>query len=178
MRSPASTILPCCLAFLSTTFVVDSFVLDVRARLCTATQASAPLFSSADPAAAAGEGESGDDGDDEEPPKELVLDNIEGQMAQLRSKYPTSEADYLAAARARNAAKVQSTTRSASDEDWMKAKQAAAEKAGGAIKDDWDNSLKDAGNADSQILIPIELTEGEGGDGDGEGGDDPKLMLF
>jgi hypothetical protein len=35
----------------------------------------------------------------------LILNDIDVQMAKLRSKYPTSEADYLAMARARNAAK-------------------------------------------------------------------------
>jgi hypothetical protein len=43
--------------------------------------------------------------------------------------------------------------------------------------DDWEIAANEAGNVDSQILIPIELVEG---DNSAEGGepDEPKLMLF
>jgi hypothetical protein len=117
--------------------------------------------------------ESSDSGDNEDEPKLLLTgDEINQQMARLRSKYPTSEADYLAAARARNAAKVASSERTATDSDWQ---QIAAEKlqAVGEI-DDWEQSKAEAGNMDSQILIPImESTTGE--DGEEE---EPKLLLF
>jgi hypothetical protein len=99
----------------------------------------------------------------------LSVSEVEAQMKSLRSKYPTSEADYLAAARARNAAKTASSERTATDEDW---REIAAEKvrAVGEI-DDWDSSVAEAGNTDSQILIPLN-SDGE------DGSDEPKLLLF
>jgi hypothetical protein len=101
----------------------------------------------------------------------LSASDINAQMAKLRNKYPTSEADYLAAARARNAAKQASSEGTASDADW---RQIAAEKkeAVGEI-DDWESSKSEAGNSDSQILIPLTSSVGE--DGEEE---EPKLMLF
>jgi hypothetical protein len=97
--------------------------------------------------------------------------DIEQQMAQLRSKYPTSEADYLAAARARNAAKKASTSHG-NEEDW---KQLAAEKKrAGELQDDaWEASRQEAGNADSQILIPMMDR-----DSDSEDPEEPKLLLW
>ena len=97
-------------------------------------------------------------------------------MAKLRNKYPTSEADYLAAARARNAARAASLNAEASDQDWS---QVAAEvrkrQGGGAVDEDWESSAREAGNADSQILIPVDLETS--GDSGGEE-DEPKLLLF
>lgn len=116
---------------------------------------------------------SADDDGEEEPKLVLTADDISQQMNRLRSKYPTSEADYLAAARARNVAKQASSERTATDADW---RQIAAEKktAVGEI-DDWENSAKEAGNVDSQILIPVQSSSGTGEDGEEE---EPKLMLF
>lgn len=93
-------------------------------------------------------------------------------MAKLKSKYPTAEADYLAAARARNAAKVESHERKATDEDWHAMAEQKKREVGEV--DDWENAKKEAGNADSQIIIPMEFDSNE----DGEDGDDPKLLLF
>lgn len=106
----------------------------------------------------------------------LILNDIDSQMAKLRNKYPTSEADYLAAARARNAARAASLNAEASDQDWS---QVAAEvrkrQGGGAVDEDWESSAREAGNADSQILIPVDLETS--GDSGGEE-DEPKLLLF
>ena len=101
----------------------------------------------------------------------LSESDVNAQMAKLRSKYPTSEAGYLAAARARNAAKQASSEGTASDADW---RQIAAEKkeAVGEI-DDWESSKSEAGNFDSQILIPLTPAIGEDG-----AEEEPKLMLF
>lgn len=113
--------------------------------------------------------------DDQEPNKdELVLgEAVDQQMAQLRSKYPTSEADYLAAARARAAAKTQSVESSAaSDVEWQRLAD-EKRKAVGEI-DDWENAKAEAGNVDSQILLPDLPAE----EGEGEDGEDPKLLLF
>jgi hypothetical protein len=119
----------------------------------------------------------------------LVLgDGLGDEMAKLRSKYPTSEADYLAAARARNAAKQASTSHNDNDEtSWQqladeKRKEAGA--AGGDFeKDAWEASRLEAGNADSQILIP--MMDPEGGKGssggssdDSENPEEPKLLLW
>lgn len=103
----------------------------------------------------------------EEEPR-LVLNDIDKEMAQFRSKYPTSEADFLAAARARAAARTPSTGDQASAQDWAMAQEEARKR---GIADDWENSAKEAGNIDSQILIPVEYTEGADPD------DEPQLML-
>ena len=117
-----------------------------------------------------------DDGsanEDDAPRLLLTADEIRQQMHRLRSQYPTSEAEYLAAARTRNAAKRASTERTATDQDWQ---QMAADKKHvvGAL-DDWENSAQEAGNVDSQILIPMESSSGTGDDGEEE---EPKLLLF
>jgi len=150
---------------------VNSFVVDLTrlSRTIPTVLRSSPWD---DQQAAAGE-DKYDDSDDI-PPQDLILDNVEGQMAQLRNKYPTSEVDYLAAARARNAAKAQSSEVRATDEDWRRAQREAAAK--GKVGDDWENSLGEAGSTENQILIPYEHTpEGEEAS---EDDDEPRLMLF
>jgi len=112
--------------------------------------------------------------DEDEPPQELVLgDALDQQMSKLRSKYPTAEADYLAAARARAAAKPASREGDAGDDDWQQIAEEKRQQLGVDI-DDWENSQKEAGNLDSQILLP-DLPPGDGDDGEG---DEPKLLLF
>ena len=115
--------------------------------------------------------------DEQQPPQDRLLlskEDIQQQMAQLRSKYPTTEADYLAAAHARNAARVTSTGRQATDADWQSMATEKEQKYG--KQDDWEAAQKDAGNtADSQILLPLEMTEEGSFDEDDE---EPKLMLF
>jgi hypothetical protein len=108
--------------------------------------------------------------DEESIPNELLLDAnaVQQEMAGLKSKYPTSEADYLAAARARAAAQVASKNDGATDEDWLKVKQEAAQQ--GGVNDDWEVSAREAGNSDSQILIPMAPEDADD--------DEPKLMLF
>jgi hypothetical protein len=116
-----------------------------------------------------------DEGGGSPPDDGLILSDIDVQMAKLRSMYPTSEADYLAMARARNAAKAASVNEGASDTDWHQVAAEARERVGGV--DDWEIAANEAGNVDSQILIPIELMEGENS-ADGGEADEPKLMLF
>ena len=89
-----------------------------------------------------------------------------------KSKYPTSEKDYLAAARQRAAEARESVNDLSTDNDWMD--MAAKNRAAGL--DDWEHSLAEAGNADSQILIPVmeTTTTTDGGDEPPE----PKLLLF
>jgi hypothetical protein len=109
--------------------------------------------------------------EDDDQPRRLVLsqEEMQQQMANLRSKYPTAEADYLAAARARSAAKMASQDRKATEEDWNGLAQ-EKQKAFGET-DAWEESKKEAGNMDSQILIPM-MDDEDGGE------DEPKLLLF
>lgn len=108
------------------------------------------------------------------PPEQLVLgENLDQHMAKLRSKYPTAEADYLAAARARAAAKTPSVETRATDEDWQSIAEEKRQQVGEI--DDWKISEAEAGNIDSQILLPDLPPEDDGEQGEG---DDPKLMLF
>jgi hypothetical protein len=97
---------------------------------------------------------------------------IQQQMAQLRAKYPTSESAFLAAARARNAAKPESVNSQANDDDWKSvAAEQRAKYGDGGIVDDWENSAAEAGSMESQILIPQIPND----DDDNE---EPKLLLF
>jgi hypothetical protein len=109
--------------------------------------------------------------EEEPPPSLLVLgDALNQELAKFSSKYPTSESDYLAAARKRSEQKPDSINNLSDDSDWLamsKAKQSE-----GIVLDDWEQSLVEAGNADSQILIPIVVTD------DKEDGEEPKLLLF
>lgn len=111
---------------------------------------------------------------EEAAPKKLILDlnEVKEKMAKLKSKYPTAEADYLAAARKRAELKVESRNNESSDEDWQQMAAEKSQQMGGgtpAAQDDgWEASLKDEGNAaDSQIFIPMEGGEDE----------EPKLLL-
>jgi hypothetical protein len=115
---------------------------------------------------------SNDDNDKSSPPPPSLIvpgtEAMEQQMAALRSKYPTSESAYLAAARARNDAKMASREESATDRDWQEMQQQKQQAVGDI--DDWAESAKEAGNMDSQILLPSLPEE--------DGDDEPKLLLF
>jgi len=120
------------------------------------------------------------DGDDEEP--RLVLGDMGTEMKNVRTdsnvEYDFGAIDFLAAAKARAAAQVESNNNVAGDEAWQTLAEEKKEQFGEI--DDWENAQKEAGNADSQILMFSEpaVEEGESeGDGDGED-DEPKLLLF
>jgi hypothetical protein len=100
-------------------------------------------------------------------------EEMQQHMQHLKSKYPTAEADYLAAARDRNALKMESNNGASTDADWLLAAQLARQQTETA--DDWESSAAEAGNSESRILIPIEYTSTEGED---ENSEEPKLMLF
>ena len=103
-----------------------------------------------------------------------MLDGLDQQMNQMASKFSFSESDFLRAARERAEQRTASKNASAKDDDWKDlAEQKKVEM--GEI-DDWENSQKEAGNEDSQILM-FTSEEGEGDGEDGEGGE-PKLLLF
>jgi hypothetical protein len=112
--------------------------------------------------------------DGDEPPSLIVGgDEMVQQMQQFKSKYPTSESDYLAAARERAKARTPSKDRMATDDDWQAMADEKKQQFG--EMDDWEDSKREAGNMDSQILMPLLPDE----DGEGNGADDePKLLLF
>lgn len=117
--------------------------------------------------------ESADDGEEKE--QGLVLgDKLQSHMSGLRSKYPTSENAFLAAARERAKNKKESADRKASDKDWSELAKDNEAKFG--KEDAWEASAKEAGNADSQVLFHIEEVSDENDDDDGEA--EPKLLLF
>lgn len=90
----------------------------------------------------------------------------------MSSKYSITESDFLAAARKRAEMRVASANAGASDEEWKRI--AEEKKAQVGEIDDWENSKKEAGNKDSQILMfTDEPVEDENG-----GDDEPKLLLF
>lgn len=101
----------------------------------------------------------------------LILNELDQEMNKVALKNSFSEIDVLAAAKKRAQERPESRNSSAGDKDW---KELAEEKKGqfGEI-DDWENSMKEAGNVDSQILM---FTEPESGEGDEDEG--PKLLLF
>ena len=104
----------------------------------------------------------------------LVLDGLDKKMNEFRTEYSFTEADYLAAARKRAEERKASVNSGASDEDWQNIADEKESQFGKV--DDWENSVKEAGNVDSQILMFTDPpADGEGEDGEG-GGD--KLLLF
>jgi hypothetical protein len=108
----------------------------------------------------------------------LILDaaQVQEHMGKLKSKYPTHEADYLAAARKRAQEKLASRNDDTTDDDWKRAAREKQQTVGLDGQDDWEASLKEAGNADSQILVPGNLfLTTTTTDGDGE---EPKLLLY
>lgn len=117
------------------------------------------------------------DAGDEEP--KLVLGDIASEMQNVRkdsgADFDFGGIDFLANAKARAKAKVESNNNVAGDEAWQQLAEEKKEQYGEI--DDWENSMKEAGNMDSQILMfseaPSDGEEGEGGDDD-----EPKLLLF
>jgi hypothetical protein len=104
----------------------------------------------------------------------LVLNGLDKEMSEFGGEYSFSETDYLAAARKRAAERKESANGDASDDEWKKIAQDKATKYG--TVDDWENSRKEAGNADSQVLMFTEPPT-DGDDENGEGSDG-KLLLF
>ena len=128
--------------------------------------------------------EEGSENNMEDDPPKLVLnqDDIRKEMYQYKSKYPTSEIDYLAASKQRALQKKESIVNQATDDDW---KQIAQDKQNmGLLVDDWENSKNDVGGTmDSQILFFPDAPARDGGgtnDGDDNNNDneEPKLLLF
>mmetsp|Transcript_21142 Transcript_21142/g.31359 ORF Transcript_21142/g.31359 Transcript_21142/m.31359 type:complete len:164 (+) Transcript_21142:155-646(+) len=112
-----------------------------------------------------------DEQEKDEEPTLLIGKDLDKELKQFKSKYPTSEADFLAAARKRADEKRESVNSLAKDEDW----NAVAEQRKDDKPDDWENALEEAGNVDSQILLPDLPTEDADEDGEEP---EPQLLLF
>ena len=117
-----------------------------------------------------------------EPSQGLIFgDAIESEMNAVKgaNEYDFGQIDFLALAKQRAANKPESNNNVAGDDEWMTL-AAEKEEQFGKI-DDWENSQKEAGNADSQSLLMFnteqQSTEAEGGSEDGDD-DEPKLLLL
>ena len=108
-------------------------------------------------------------------------DAIESEMNAVKgaNEYDFGQIDYLALAKQRAANKPESNNNVAGDDEWMDLAKEKEEQFGKI--DDWENSQKEAGNADSQSLLMFNTeqpTEVDGGSEDGDDNDEPKLLLL
>ena len=119
------------------------------------------------------------DGEAEEEPR-LVLGDMGAEMQNIKSNsgldLDFGQIDFLAAAKARAAAQVESNNNVAGDEEWTSLAEEKKEQFGEI--DDWENSQKEAGNADSHILMFTEPPSSDEEGGEGGEDDEPKLLLF
>lgn len=130
----------------------------------------------------------------DEEPSLLITDNMSQEMARATSGVELGGIDYLALARQRAAARVESNNSQSTDADWVELaeekKRQLGEMAEYADDEDWEKSLDDEGSlSDAASLgMGVKLEEGEGGvmmtegglvvDNYGEGGgDEPQLLL-
>jgi hypothetical protein len=116
--------------------------------------------------------------EEEEPSQGLIFgDAIESEMNAVKgaNEYDFGQIDYLALAKQRAANKPESNNNVAGDDEWMNLAQEKEEQFGKI--DDWENSQKEAGNADSQSLLMFTQPEESSEDG-GDDDDEPKLLLF
>ena len=127
---------------------------------------------------------SASENDDEPEPESQGLifgDAIESEMNAVKgaNEYDFGQIDFLALAKQRAANKPESNNNVAGDDEWMDLAKEKEEQFGKI--DDWENSQKEAGNADSQSLLMFKTeqqsTEVDGGSEDGDD-DEPKLLLL
>lgn len=125
----------------------------------------------------------------------LITGNMQEEMARATNGVELGGIDYLALARQRAAARVESTNDQSSDADWIQlAEEKKRQKGGyGSDDEDWEKSLDDEGSmSDSAALgMGVKLEEYEEGGGamvtegglivdnmgGDEGGDGPQLLL-
>lgn len=130
----------------------------------------------------------------DEEPSLLITDNMSQEMARATSGVELGGIDYLALARQRAAARVESNNSQSTDADWVELaeekKRQLGDMAEFADDEAWEKSLDDEGSlSDAASLgMGVKLEEGEGGvmmtegglvvDNYGEaGGDEPQLLL-
>ena len=117
--------------------------------------------------------------EDEEPSLVIGSDTIakEMQTVQQAGDYDFGQIDFLALAKQRAQDKPASQNNVGTDADWTTL--AAQKKEQFGEIDDWENSQKEEGNADSQILMFTDPPPSSSdGDGDNNEDDGPKLLLF
>eukprot|EP00542_Grammatophora_oceanica_P021209 CAMPEP_0194033842 /NCGR_PEP_ID=MMETSP0009_2-20130614/6356_1 /TAXON_ID=210454 /ORGANISM="Grammatophora oceanica, Strain CCMP 410" /LENGTH=155 /DNA_ID=CAMNT_0038674571 /DNA_START=40 /DNA_END=507 /DNA_ORIENTATION=+ len=96
-------------------------------------------------------------------------EEMKASLQSIKSQYPTSESDYLAAAKARAVQAKESVNSNASDEDWSQMAKEKIRQMGGETKDEWESSLAEAGS-ESQAALGGLLIESENDE-------DKKLLL-
>ncbi len=132
-----------------------------------------------------------DEQQQEEEPTLLITGNMQEEMQRATANTDIGGLDYLALARQRAAARVESVNSQASAEDWLKLAEEKVVESGGYVNEDeaWEASLEEEGSAsdfDSLGMGAVSMLEGEGGvmmtEGglvvdNADGGDEPQLLL-
>ena len=127
----------------------------------------------------------------EEEPTLLITDNMQQEMQRATSNFDFGGLDYLALARQRAAARVESVNSQSTDADWQALAEEKKYQSGGYVNEDeaWEASLNDEGSesdVNSLGMGAVGLIEGEGGVLMTEGGlvvdnmdegDEPQLLL-
>jgi hypothetical protein len=108
-----------------------------------------------------------------EEPEGLVFEGLDQQMKKVASDLDFGQIDFLAEAKKRAQQKKESSNAGAGDDEWKNLANEKKEQYGQI--DDWENAVKEAGNADSQILMFTEPPADEQGE---DVDDEPKLLLF
>ena len=126
----------------------------------------------------------------EEEPTLLITDNMQQEMQRATANTDMGGIDYLALARQRAAARVQSVNSQSTDADWQALAEEKRMESGGYVNEDeaWESSLNDEGSESdvNSLGMGVGLVEGEGGVMMTEGGlvvdsmdegDEPQLLL-
>ena len=127
----------------------------------------------------------------EEEPTLLITDNMQEEMQRATANSDIGGLDYLALARARAAARVESVNNQSTDQDWQRLADEKTMEQGGYVSGDeaWEASLGEEGSESDFASLgmgALSLTEGEGGVMTTEGGlvvdnfdgdDEPQLLL-
>ena len=127
----------------------------------------------------------------EEEPTLLITDNMQQEMQRATANSDIGGLDYLALARARAAARVESVNNQSTAEDWQRLADEKAMERGGYVSGDeaWEASLGEEGSESDFASLgmgALSMTEGEGGVMMTEGGlvvdnldgdDEPQLLL-
>lgn len=123
-------------------------------------------------------------------PTLLITDNMQQEMQRATANTDMGGIDYLALARQRAAARVQSVNSQSTDADWQALADEKRMESGGYVNEDeaWESSLNDEGSESdvNSLGMGVGLVEGEGGVMMTEGGlvvdsmdegDEPQLLL-
>lgn len=126
----------------------------------------------------------------EDEPTLLISDNMQQEMQRATANTDMGGIDYLALARQRAAARVQSVNGQSTDADWHALAEEKRVESGGYVNEDeaWESSLDDEGSESdvNSLGMGVGLVEGEGGVMMTEGGlvvdsidegDEPQLLL-